>query len=184
MNEDDGIHPIQMLHGYARGEVASLRSALKQRDAAAEHLHTTIAGLRERATPLETELQWAQGAAACVKQQPTHPPTQAGQRAQLQSLLQDVLLRLEDINNELDTNDMHVGELRLKVSDLQRRAQAASQAAGAARDMRTRALHVLAHATPASRATTVFSNPLAEECSPPQACRSALERLRDLHATL
>ena len=38
-----------------------------------------------------------------------------GQHSQLQSLLQDVLLRLEDINNELDNNDTHVDQLRLKV---------------------------------------------------------------------
>lgn len=60
-----GSHAIhvatQMLHGYARGEVASLRAALKQRDAAAEHLHMTIAGLRKRVAPLEDELRWAQG---------------------------------------------------------------------------------------------------------------------------
>lgn len=59
---DHTVNGSQLLHGYARGEVASLRAALKQRDADAEHLHATIAGLRERITPLQHELQWAQGA--------------------------------------------------------------------------------------------------------------------------
>lgn len=118
-----------------------------------------------------------------------------GHRAQLQSLLQDVLLRLEDINTELDTNDMHVDDLRLKVVALQRRAQEATQAAGTGRSIRAQALHLLADnsAPGASRATTVFRNPLAEggneaeeERSPARLgrCRSALDVLHDLQALL
>ncbi len=161
------------MHGFARGEIAVLRDALKHRDHVLSCVQAEANGLRESMAPLEEALQWARG-----------------ERAQLQLVLRQVLARLKVVEEGLGENDVHVEGMRGLVAALRNEVHAAQHVAEVANQealrFRREALHVLT--TPvctASRMTPIYTNPLVDEEQEddddvPQSCCRAMDMLMEI----